>query len=253
MKEQKEFPKVLIGSPIYEGKEYCRKEFVANVKKFTYPNKSFVMVDNSKGTSYHAKLRRDGVPAVRVNRGRNSRDALANSMNYLRKRVLEGGYDYLLSLECDLFPREDIIERLLENMEDVELFSLQSGKRVVGAPYHIGEDAQKRLCIFRTVIENGIGGTRPLEPGDEQWFLNGKVHQVHGMGVGCVLIHKSILEKFPFWYSELDDARMAKEVIRKHPDVYFYLDLHNNRIPVYCDTKLYTLHMPSNWKLVKDI
>lgn len=247
-------PRVLIGSPIYEGKEYCRKEFVESIRNLTYPNKSFVMVDNSKGTSYLAKLRRDGVPAVRVNRGRNSRDALANASNYLRKRAIEGGYDYLLMLECDIFPRKDIIEQLLKSA-DVESPLLNVGRRVIGAPYHISDGKTTHLCVFMPYRNEEVGlvGTRPIGPGKEAEFLNTGLRQVHGMGVGCTLIHRSILEQFPFWYSELDDDRMQNKTERKHPDVYFYLDLHNAKVPVYCDTGLYALHRPSSWKDVKDI
>lgn len=247
-------PRILIGSPIYEGKEYCRKEFVENIKRLTYPNKSFVMVDNSKGTSYLAKLRRDGVPAVQVSRGRNSRDALANAANYLRKRTLDGGYDYLMMLECDIFPQADIIEQLLKSTDTSSLL-LKEGCRVVGAPYHITDGKTARLCVFMPERNEATGlvGTRPMDPGKESEFLHTGVRRVHGMGVGCTLIHKSILEKFPFWYSELDDDRMQGGVQRKHPDVYFYLDLHNAQIPVYCDSDLYVMHRPSSWNDVKDI
>jgi GT2 family glycosyltransferase len=247
-----EGPRVLIGSPTYEGKEYCRKEFVENVKRLSYPH-TFIMVDNTKHNSYAAKLRRDGVNVVQVPRGRNSRDALANASNYLRKRTLEGGYDYLLMLESDVFPPRDIIESLLKHMNPYTL-TLQEGVRVVGAPYHISDGKHSKLCIFiPEKTKSGIVGTRMLTAEEEEVFLNGKLRRVHGMGVGCTLIHRSVLEEFTFWYSELDDDRMASVKERKHPDVYFYLDLHNNRIPVYCDTSKYAIHKPSAWSEVLDL
>lgn len=249
-----EAPRVLIGSPTYEGKEYCRRAFVKNVRSFTYLNKTFVMVDNSKGTSYSAKLRRDGVPVARVYRGRNSRDALANASNFLRQRVLDGGYDWLLMLESDIFPPPDIIERLLQHA-DTTPFDLRNGRRVIGAPYNIGFENDRGLCIFITRKDEELGtlGTRRILRSEEAAFLNGQLRQVHGMGVGCVLIHKTVLERFKFWYSELDDDRMNGLPIRKHPDVYFYLDLHNHRVPVFCDTSAVIDHQPSKWSLVNDV
>lgn len=245
------YPSVLIGSPTYEGKEYCRKEFVENVRRLSYPNKSFVMVDNSKKTSYLAKLRREGVPAVRVSRGRNSRDALANASNYLRKRVLEGGHEYLLMLESDIFPKPDIIEKLLRHMTP-ESPVLQNGVRVVGAPYHIEGYGIRKLCVF-VAVKNGFEvSTRLLTPEEERQFVDGSVKRVHGMGVGCVLIHRSILERFPFWWSELDEDRKRGGMQIKHPDVYFYMDLQNNYVPVYCDTSQYAVHKPSDWRMVAD-
>jgi hypothetical protein len=74
-------PKVLIGTPTYSGKEYVRKEFVARVRELTYPHFDFLIVDNSKGTSYASKLRRDGLRVATVPRGNNSRDALRNAEN----------------------------------------------------------------------------------------------------------------------------------------------------------------------------
>jgi hypothetical protein len=201
-----------------------------------------------------AKLRRDGVPAVRVSRGRNSRDALANAANYLRKRAIDGGYDYLLMLECDIFPQADIIEKLLKNANPGSLI-LQEGCRVVGAPYHITDGKTTHLCVFMPERNEATGlvGTKMIGVGKENEFLYRGLQRVHGMGVGCTLIHKSILEKFSFWYSELDDDRMKNVAHKKHPDVYFYLDLHNAQIPVFCDTDSYVVHKPSDWKLVKDI
>jgi GT2 family glycosyltransferase len=212
------------------------------------------MVDNSKTDSYAAKLRRDGINAVRVKRGRNSRDALANASNYLRKRALDGGYDYLLMLESDIFPESNVIERLLSIAETDSLI-VQNGKRVIGVPYAITDGKQWRLCVFITEKKKdlGLAGTRLLTVNESLQFMNGELQRVHGMGVGCVLIHRSVLENIVFWYSELDDDRMKNVDSRKHPDVYFYIDMHNNNIPVYCDTSQYAIHKPSDWKSVSDI
>ena len=51
------FPKVLVFSPTYEGKEYCRKEFVENINKLSYPNFDFIMIDNTAGNEYYEKLK----------------------------------------------------------------------------------------------------------------------------------------------------------------------------------------------------
>jgi len=239
------FPKVLVGTPTYDGKEYCREEFVKVVQNLDYPNYRWLIVDNSAKPSYYHKLRRQHPTNVaRVSRGKNSRDALANASNYLRKKVLEEGYEYLLMLESDIFPPPDVIWRLL-----------QHGKSVVGAPYQIGFGNNKRLCIFVTEYkpEMGMAGTRIVTVEEERHFINNGVQQIHGMGVGCVLIHRSILERFAFWYSTADDDRMVLSDVRKHPDVYFYMDLHNAHIPVFIDTDIVCRHENSDWKLVKDI
>lgn len=240
----KKYPKVLIGTPTYEGKEYCREKFVENIKKINYPNFHWVIVDNTQKPRYFHKLRRLYPRNVaRVPRGNNSRDALANASNYLRKKVIEEGYDYLLMIESDLFPPPNVIWKLLSH-----------GKSVVGFPYEIGFGAGRGLCAF--VLEQkkpSIWGTRRVTKQEAHQLLDGSLRQIHGMGVGCVLISREICERFPFWYSSLDDERMAGDIIRKHPDVYFYLDLHNNGVRVFMDTSVLVPHENSDWTKVADV
>ena len=231
-------PKVLVFTPTYEGKEYCREEFIENVKKFTYPNADFLMIDNSKTGNYYHKLKSEGVPIVRVPRGNNSREALAAAQNYARALALQKGYDYVLSLESDLFPPADIIERLMAHEKDV-----------VGALYYIGGTAPNiplHPCVFVfDRKEHGVGGTRLITAEEHERALTTKgLFRVHGMGVGCTLISTHILKDYVFWTDNRFD--------NKHSDVYFYMDLWNKSVPVYVDYDLEVIHKPSAWALVKD-
>lgn len=238
-----EYPRILIGTPTYEGKEYCREQFVEHLKNIDYPNFQWCIVDNSKSTRYYSKLNRLYPGHIkRVPRGNNSRDALANASNYLRQKVLTEGYDYLFMLESDVFPPKDVIWRLLRH-----------GRPVVGLPYEIGFGDKRNLCVF--VVEqkdNGLFGTRQITKQEASQFLGTGLQRVHGMGVGCTLIHKSILERFAFWYDVGDISRLEGTNITKHPDVYFYLALQNNNIGVYIDTDALCHHQNSNWLDVED-
>lgn len=229
--------KVLVFSPTYSGKEYCRKEFVENVKNLNYPNYDFLMIDNSKDINYCIKLKRAGVPVVHVPRGGNSRIALANAQNYARQYAINNDYDYVLSLESDLFPPSDIIQRLM--LHD---------KQVVGGLYMIGGTTPTtpiHPCVFVTQNKNGMGGTRLITKEEhEELKKKGGIHQVHGMGVGCTLISTSILKDYLFWTDNRFD--------NKHSDVYFYMDLWNSKIPVYVDYDNEIIHKPSAWGIVKD-
>lgn len=232
------FPKVLVFSPTYKGKEYCRKAFIENVKKIQYPNWEFLMIDNSANDSYARKLRREGVKVVRVPRGANSREALAAAQNYARDKVLREGFDYALSLESDIFPPPDVIFRLLRH-----------SKPVVGSLYYIGGiGKQPRVpCVFVTAYkqEANAYGTRLINPQEHQQMLDaGGLHQIHGMGVGCTLIARWVLEEYKFW----TDNRFAN----KHSDVYFYMKLWNDKIPVYVDYDTVSHHENSDWSLVAD-
>lgn len=244
---EKIYPKVLVVSPTYEGKDYIFNENFQSLKGFDYPNYDYIYVDNSKGDSYLKKLRQRGAHAVHVPRGKNSRQALCNAQNYARNRVLTEGYEYLMFVESDLLPDKNAITRLLS-------YNLP----IVGATYYIGHE-HKVPCLFLLEYKKNSGqmGTRLIGtdvdaqgrvirfyPKEIEQYVNKGLKQVHGMGLGCTLIRKDIVERFPFWY----DGRFDN----KHSDVYFYMDLNNSHIPVFADTSYIIPHYPSKWESVED-
>lgn len=214
------------------------------IKNIDYPDYHWVLVDNTENTAYANKLKREHPGHVaHVPRGNNSRDALANASNYLRHKVIREGYDYLLMIESDVFPPKDVVWRLLQHQ-----------KKVVGLPYEIDFGENRGLCVFlKEKKQNGMWGTRRVSPQEGKEMLGTGLRQVHGMGVGCTLIHREIIERFPFFYDKTDDERMFGMGIRKHPDVYFYLELDNNGIEVFLDTSALCHHQNVSWSTVKDI
>ena len=236
------YPKVLVGIVTYEGKDYIWDKFINNIKSLTYPNFDVMIVDNTKDKKYYNKLNRrlkdTDIIIKHVNRGDTSREAQARSLNTIRDYFLENNYDYFMSIESDLIPPRDIIQRLMRH-----------NKLVVGTIYLIGFHYSKtqppRPCLFSVrKKKNGSGEMETYNiPNGFDYFGNGLV-KIHGCGIGCVLIDKSILQKVKFWY-HLDPPV-------KHSDVLFYMDLHNMGIPVYIDSDLIIPHHNSDWKDVAD-
>jgi glycosyltransferase involved in cell wall biosynthesis len=257
-------PKVLIGTPIYDKKDYALKTQLEHVRKLNYTNFDHVFFDNSKSDKYYYKLKSMGLKVVRVHRGNNSRDALANSMNYMFDYAREGMYDYCLVLENDLFPDPEIVNRLLSH-----------DKRVVCSYYFLGLDEDERKyqeamrlarnreigeeeynsmvkgllikvpCIFVTdKKESGLLGTRILTREEGLRMFNTGIQRVHGGGFGATLLSRDVFNKFKCYY----DSRFED----KHPDVYFFADLHDAGVPVYLDTSVVIPHQPSSWLSVKD-
>jgi len=258
-------PKVLIGTPIYDKKYYALEKQLKHIKNLKYTNYDQVFFENSKSDKYYYKLKEKGLKVVRVNRGNNSRDALANSMNMMRQYCLKNDYDYMLVLENDLFPDPYIIQRLLSH-----------DKQVVGSYYLIGldEDEEKYIELVKKVHRNTISPEEfnkamkglfikipclfILERKQDSGFLGTRIitrqeglnmfrtglRKIHGCGLGATLIHKDIVKRFPFYY----DNRFSD----KHPDVYFYADLQDAGVDVYVDTSVCVTHEPSDWKKIKD-
>ena len=230
-------PKILIFTPIAEHKEYCLKDFIENCKKFTYKNIQHIFVDNSQSNKFVKKLNDEyGVEAYWVQRGANSREGLARSQVFARKMFLNEGYDYLLSLESDIFPPEDFIERLLRRY-----------KPVITGLYMIGDKSKgiQIPCITLPKFNEDLGakGTRLLTLSELPAFENAGVQRVAAGGMGCCLMRRDVIEKVSFYY----DSRYMS-----HSDVYFFNKCNNIGIPVHVDTDLYCRHENSQWETVKD-
>lgn len=235
--QKSNYPKVLIAIPTYAGKDYILRQCIQCVKNFTYPNFEYMIIDNTEDMKYFLKLRREGFKSElrHVDRGGNSRQALCNAQNLARQKCLDEGFEYLLFVECDLLPPPDTIQRLIAH-----------NVPVVGVLYLLGTGTIKRPCIFLKEYKKDqlCMGTRLLKPEEYTEYYNKGLKKVHGTGLGTTLIRRDIVNRFIFWYDE--------RFTEKHSDVYWYMDLDNNGIPVYVDTDFMIEHVPSQWELVKD-
>lgn len=222
--------KVLIACPTADVKDYCLEDFIDNIKSFTYHEKKLFLCDNSETRDYYIDTKKkysflgDFFEMARVtpSQYRSFKIALAKSHNKCRLKALEDGYDYLLHLESDVFPPIDVIERLLAHK-----------KPIVGALYHI-ETGERSTLMIQQLEEFGDAHreTNNLWETDLE-FVNGEVKKIFSCGLGCVLIHRSVLEKVQFRCDENSPV---------HPDSFFYNDLDAKGIDVYVDTSIYCEH-----------
>jgi glycosyltransferase involved in cell wall biosynthesis len=230
------YPKVLIAIPTYEGKNYIFPKCYEAVKAFTYPNYELIVIDNSPTVDYYLKAKRAGYKEfIHVPRGGNSRQALCNAQNYARQKAIDEGFDYLLFVESDLIPPRDSVENLIK-----------WAKPVVGSLYFIGTHGVQVPCLFIKEYKEDVlaMGTRLLRKEEIPDYINKGLKPIHGTGLGCTLIRIDVVKKYRFWYDERFD--------NKHSDVYWYMDLDNNGVPVFVDTDRIIPHYPSSWDLVKD-
>jgi hypothetical protein len=214
--------KVLVGCPTSEHKAYCLNEYVEGLKKLSYKNKDILIVDNSKDDAYSEKIKALGINVLRDKHLKKAKERIIHSRNILRKKVLDEGYDYFLSLEQDVIPPKDIIERLLKHK-----------KKIITGVYY---------TIYKF---NGVENVRPLlwgeVPGqeDKMRFLNEEVKkdqviEIKACGLGVILMHRDVLEKISFGLDEN---------LNSFDDMVFCQDAKKNGFKIYADTSIKCKHL----------
>lgn len=242
-----DFPKILVSAPTASAKNYCFKEWIDNVMNFTYPNFDIRLFDNTNDKGKFTKYMNDyyaenygnddkfkAINTLSLNKISSNSiiEKMAYSHNDCRNYCLNNGYDYLFHLETDLFPQKDIIEELYFNK-----------KSVVGALYYVDNGQYRKPMIQRRI---NVGEDKFIKhiisqnfvAGEDLGFCDGGIKSIAHVGLGCILISKSVLDKIKF--------RSIKG-INNHPDTYFAEDCYINKIPIFINTSLIVRHDNQPW------
>jgi len=268
---EKKWPKVLVCCPTYEGKDYCTDAWIKNVQGLSYPNYDIVIADNSenKGGKYFKKLVKYGpgnarsIEVLQTRRAKTSRETIAKSRNQLLDYFKAGNYDYMMSIEIDLLPPEDIIQDLMSYQLPVLTAMYEIGYNdKVGQVGDVGKYALIQQAIRESTTSKQDNShtevhcphcekilfihnrTRQLTREEIDEFVDGSVKQVHACGVGCTLINKDI-------FKLVKEFRVDTKY-NYHDDTFFYLDLWNNKVPVFLHTGYNITHDNSDWQAVSD-
>jgi hypothetical protein len=224
-------PKILIGVPTYEGKNYCLSQFLDNIKNFSYPKDriEIFFADNSK----------DNTNALMLNKKYNIKcfwkdysdmsmfEKMADSHNQIKRYFLDSEAQYLLHLESDVFPPKDVIEQLL-----------WARKPVVNAMYQVFDASHRQPCIKLTNYMHEFSrhfvNHKSLD-GCYHWWLEGKPQPVFIGGIGCCLMKRKVMQNFGFRY----DTTLTENY---PPDSYFAEDLRAKGIKNYVHTGVVCFH-----------
>lgn len=242
MMEKYIIPKVLVGCPTYEGKNYCVHKWMDAIKNLNYVNYDILIVDNTNDGGKNAQWLRDtfgvevihhynpDVPELKY--------LMAECQQILRERVIAGGYDYFMSIESDVIPpHKNIIQTLINH-----------DKWVVSAMYEIGPKGYSFLLLqhLKRINVEGVEQYAPAQMTHQMIgnFLDGTVKQIHACGLGCTLIHRAIFDYISF---RIDPRSKV------HADSVFYQDLHNLNIPAFVDTSLICRHLRGDWEEVTKV
>jgi len=229
-------PKVLVGCPTSFHKEYALKQYADAVKSLNYDNFDVLLVDNSQDDVYLNKIKEHRLNVIKGPYFESAIKRIIESRNILRKYTLDYNYDYFFSLEQDVIPNKDALSKLI----------MQNKEVVCGIYFVRNIIDNKKLLIPQVFIElpnktNELPDMRWLT---EKEFNSNKLLKIVSCGLGCVLIHRNILEKIEF-RSENDNF----------DDRFFGIDLHKKNIPLYCDTSVRCKHLilnrPYSWSNIK--
>lgn len=228
-------PKVLVGCPISDHHLYCIDEYLGGLKSLDYKNFEVLLVDNSKDVAYSQVLKDKGFNVIKTPYLGGARDRIVKSRNKLRQYVLDNGFDYLLSLEADVVPPFDIIQRLLVHNKDV-----------VSGVYFNNLEKDGRIQTLMLLWVNRGDDKNTIYHVSETELANPRLIEVAMCGLGGVLISRKVLEKVEFRY---DKAFVSFD------DVWFCKDVKANGFSIYGDTGVVCRHMinkrPWEWKGMK--
>jgi hypothetical protein len=240
-------PKVLLGTPTYQGKEYCLDYWVKIVKAIQKEsNCDIIIIDNSKTDYYSNLIRKKYKLKVIKSKHYSGKPitSLAESRKLLYKYAIKNQYDFLFSLEQDVFPPSDIIEHFLKIRKEIK-----AKETIIGAPYAItnvtdGKKPYVQKDKLTSVALKRIYSRRMKRKIQDlilrkQMLKRKKVFKVHATGFGCALIDVSILKKVKIRYSEKS---------YRPDDALLFIELEKIKIPVYADPLLMdkVIHIEGN-------
>jgi hypothetical protein len=231
-------PKVLLAAPISILKDYCLGDWLDMIRQLSYDNLDIFLVDNSMNKSNSEKIAAKGFNCVWEDpAGRESRVFMASSMERCRVKFLAGDYQYLFSLECDIFPPLDIVERLIAH--DLDIVSTAfwtdhgyNSKLQLRTIYNLHTDFQTHTKEYKV---------RYLSFEEGQLFINGKLKPMFSTGMGCMLIKRWVLESIIF-HIDPNEPGFA--------DSFFAFDTWQMGVNNIVDTSIIPVHRNSNWSTI---
>jgi GT2 family glycosyltransferase len=226
--DTEKYPKVLVGCPTSDYKSYCLDKYAESAKNLTYPNYEILVVDNSKTEDYYARIAELGIPAIRSDFKKKARDRIVESRNLIRKSVLDEDYDYFLSLEQDIIPPTDIIEKLISHKKDI-----------VAGVYFLVNPYLDEHKLRTSIWTNYNPETKQMFRVKNEFVLkNNVLMKIHATGIGCILMSRKVLEKIKFRYDKKTDG---------FDDMFFCKDARDNKFQIYADTGVLCKHLVENW------
>ena len=212
-------------------KAYILDEWLAYVKTLTYPNLHVLLVDNSKDPEWCKRIALKGFQVLHVEPKGRVESYIAHSQEVIRNFAIQGGYDYLFSLECDNFAPSNIIELLLAYRVDN-----------INVPYFLKGGNDTTIGVQLAGVD--LAGYRNYDV----MPVNQCIHYITGElqtgipSIGCSLFSRRLFSGQRF--------RVKHDEAGKFSDSFWHYDSIQRGITPYVDTSLFSQHKrnPQWWK-----
>ena len=228
--------KILVSCPTADPYRYCTQEWIDTVKSLSYKNIDILLVDNSSSKDYFNEFSKQ-VPMIKTDRIENLRELIARDRNLIREKVLKENYDYFLSLEIDVIPPKDIIEKLLSHKKEIisGVYYKDYDVNITKAGKLVKKAKTILPVLWKSVDEENVTQLTSKEVEDS------KLIEVAISGLGCLLIHRSVLEKIKF--------RVNLKESTACDDVWFCHDAIKQGFKIYADTSVKCRHLLKDKKV----
>ncbi len=228
--------KVLVSCPTADHYSYCTDKWITAVKSLNYKDFDILLVDNSATNDYFNEFSKK-VPMIKTQRIENLKELISRDRNLLREKVLKENYDYLLSLEIDVIPPLNLIEKLLSHKKDIVsgVYYKDYNLKIKKEGKLIKEAKTILPLLWQRVDEENVRQLTPEE------IEESKLIEVAISGLGCLLIHRSVLEKIKFRTS-LNESSACD-------DVWFCHDVRQLGYKIYADTSIKCKHLLKGKKI----
>lgn len=235
--------RVLLAAPTSNLKDYCSDDWIKMVRNLSYPNLDIILIDNSKDETYYHKILKAGLLCFRVPPEGSPVTFITKCQNLLRDYFLGGQYDFLFSLETDVFVPKNIIEYMIGYQAPV-----------LNISYHVTQRNRDTMCIQAMTATGKSNRLKLLNYNEAFDMYDGNIKElsscgyedfkVMGCGIGCTMIRSDVMEEIPF---RVDEQRG----LAVFSDSYFHMDLQKKNITDLIDTTITVEHRRQDWNKLK--
>lgn len=224
MKLDTQKPWVLINAPVTSYKLNAMGEYVNGIKNLTYPNIAILLTDNSETDDMYNAM----IPVEKefLKKGINFSIVMTPHRVFVRERLVEGrnlaravltkqqdlssfemklidqkkvrelqkmDFDYVFTLEQDVIPPADVIEKLMALQKDA-VSGIYMNTKV-----YVDQNTKAQQVIFIPMIWNyghpGVTEMEVLNDTNLDFMFPSRVQECAAAGVGCELVTKDAWTK----------------------------------------------------------